>query len=106
MLRRGSWRQEIQRALLGRIDREKELARHLPRCQPVEHCAAANYRQMVAVIGDSANHASIGLHEGLGFRRIGLQTAVGFKHGRWIDSVLMQRPLGSGASTDPMSADR
>ena len=72
----------------------------------VEHCAAADYRQMVAVIGDSENHASIGLHEGLGFRRIGLQTAVGFKHGRWIDSVLMQRPLGPGASTDPIAAGR
>jgi phosphinothricin acetyltransferase len=56
---------------------------------------------MVAVIGDSANMASIGLHERLGFRHVGLFSAIGFKHGRWVDSVLMQRPLGDGATTLP-----
>ena len=64
-------------------------------------CAAANYRQIVAVIGDSANTASVGLHERLGFRRVGLLPAVGFKHGRWVDIVLMQRDLGDGAATMP-----
>jgi phosphinothricin acetyltransferase len=49
---------------------------------------------MVAVIGDSANHASIGLHERLGFRRVGTLTAVGYKLDRWVDSVLMQREIG------------
>jgi L-amino acid N-acyltransferase YncA len=58
-------------------------------------------RQMVAVIGDSANAASIGLHEGQAFRRVGLLPAVGFKLGRWIDVVLMQRELGDGAATLP-----
>ncbi len=58
-------------------------------------------RQMIAVIGDSANAASIGLHEALGFRRIGLLRSVGFKHGRWVDSVLMQRALGPGDGTPP-----
>ena len=67
----------------------------------IERCAAANYRQMVAVIGDSANAASIGLHERLGFRRVGLLPAVGFKHGRWVDIVLMQRALGPGGSAPP-----
>ncbi|HUC67661.1 MAG TPA: GNAT family N-acetyltransferase [Stellaceae bacterium] len=67
----------------------------------VERCAAAGYRQMVAVIGDSGNAGSIGLHEQLGFRRVGLLPATGFKHGRWVDSVLMQRELGDGAATTP-----
>lgn len=67
----------------------------------IELSAAANCRQMIAVIGDSANAASIGLHERLGFRRVGLLPAVGFKHGRWIDCVLMQRELGRGAATLP-----
>jgi phosphinothricin acetyltransferase len=64
-------------------------------------CTAAGYRQMVAVIGDSANDASIALHDRLGFRRVGLLPAVGFKQGRWVDCVLMQRELGDGAATLP-----
>jgi len=67
----------------------------------VARCTDAGYRQMVAVIGDSGNAQSIGLHERLGFRRVGLLPAVGFKHGRWVDSVLMQRDLGEGAATSP-----
>jgi phosphinothricin acetyltransferase len=67
----------------------------------IDRCGAANYRQMVAVIGDSANVASIALHDRLGFRRVGLLPAVGFKHGRWVDCVLMQRELGGGATTPP-----
>jgi L-amino acid N-acyltransferase YncA len=71
----------------------------------VERCSALGYRQMVAVIGDSANAASIRLHETAGFVRIGVQPAVGFKHGRWIDCVLMQRVLGAGAATLPKVAE-
>jgi L-amino acid N-acyltransferase YncA len=67
----------------------------------VARCAAARFRQMVAVIGDSANEPSIGLHEGLGFHRVGLLPSVGFKHGRWIDCVLMQRDLGAGDASLP-----
>ena len=59
------------------------------------------YRQMIAVIGDSAQAASIGLHRAAGFRLIGNIESVGFKHGRWLDSVLMQRALGPGDSTMP-----
>ncbi|MGP9819158.1 GNAT family N-acetyltransferase [Salinarimonas sp. NSM] len=62
---------------------------------------AAGYRQMVAVVGDSDNHASIALHEGLGFSRIGVLRAVGWKHERWVDTVLMQRSLGAGAGAPP-----
>ena len=68
----------------------------------IEACATRGFRQMIAVIGDSHRQAaSIGLHEALGFRHVGILEDVGFKHGRWLDSVLMQRALGPGSSTDP-----
>ena len=63
----------------------------------VARCQAAGARQMLAVIGDSGNHASIGVHRALGFERCGLLQAVGWKFGRWLDVVLMQRALGAGA---------
>jgi L-amino acid N-acyltransferase YncA len=59
----------------------------------IARCVERECRQMIAVIGDSENTASIALHERLGFIRIGTLRAVGFKFGRWVDSVLMQRPL-------------
>ncbi len=62
----------------------------------IQRCATSGYSQMVAVIGDSGNEASIRLHAGLGFREAGVLRAVGFKFGRWTDTVLMQRPLGPG----------
>lgn len=64
-------------------------------------CARAGYRQLIAVIGDSANAASIGLHAACGFKHAGLLTGVGFKFGRWVDSVLMQRELGEGNGSAP-----
>ncbi len=67
----------------------------------IERCAALGYRQMIAVIGDSANAASIGLHEAMGFRRAAHLASVGFKFGRWVDSVMLQRPLGDGDATRP-----
>ena len=67
----------------------------------VEACAVLGYRQMIAVIGDSGNAASIGLHAACGFARIGVLPSVGFKHGRWVDSVLMQRVLGPGDTAAP-----
>jgi phosphinothricin acetyltransferase len=57
----------------------------------------AGGRQMVAVIGDSANQGSIGLHKALGFEHVGVLRSSGWKHGRWLDTVLMQRTLGQGA---------
>ena len=56
---------------------------------------------MVAVIGDSGNTGSIKLHEALGFQNVGTLRSVGFKHGRWVDSVIMQRALGAGDRTTP-----
>jgi phosphinothricin acetyltransferase len=56
---------------------------------------------MVAVIGDSGNAPSIGLHAACGFARAGLLPGIGWKHGRWVDSVLMTRALGAGAGAPP-----
>lgn len=67
----------------------------------VARCEAAGARQMLAVIGDSANAGSIGVHRALGFQHTGLLKASGWKFGRWLDVVLMQRQLGSGDATAP-----
>jgi L-amino acid N-acyltransferase YncA len=82
---------EAQRRGLGRLLLERLIVESETR----------DYRQMIAVIGDSAQHASIALHATLGFRMIGTFEAVGWKFGRWLDSVLMQRPLGQGAASEP-----
>jgi phosphinothricin acetyltransferase len=63
----------------------------------IERCERGSWRQMVAVIGDSDNHASIRLHRKFGFRHVGTLEQVGFKFGRWVDSVLMQRALAGRA---------
>src|SRR5262249_28103559 len=84
-------RRGIGRALLDRLIVESE---------------ERGYRQMIAVIGDSAQAASIALHAAACFRLIGTFDAVGFKFGRWLDSVLMQRALGPGAKTAPASFSR
>ncbi len=60
----------------------------------VERCTGLGYRQMIGVIGDSANQGSIGLHRSLGFRQEGVLRGVGFKFGRWVDVVIMHRQLG------------
>ena len=66
----------------------------------IDACAAAGYRQMIGYI-DASNHPSIQLHEAFGFRQAGYLPSIGFKFGRWTDSVIMQRPLGPGATTAP-----
>jgi L-amino acid N-acyltransferase YncA len=76
----------IGRALLSRL---------------IEEAERQGFRQMIAVIGDSAQTPSIELHRSLGFRLIGNIENVGFKFDRWLDSVLMQRVLGPGATTKP-----
>jgi phosphinothricin acetyltransferase len=85
-IRDGSLGRGIGTALLGRL---------------IELCEALGYRQLIAVIGDSGNAASIALHARLGFVRAGNLRSAGYKFGRWVDSVLMQRPLGRGDGTPP-----
>jgi phosphinothricin acetyltransferase len=73
-----------------------QLMQHL-----IEACEARGYRQMIAVIGDSANAGSIGVHTRCGFQMIGTHPDVGLKFGRWLDTVMMQLSLGEGATTVP-----
>lgn len=61
--------------------------------QLIDECEKGPWRQMIAIIGNSGNKASIALHQSLGFRMVGTLREVGFKHGQWIDTVLMQRAL-------------
>lgn len=75
----GTMRRGVGTALLGAL---------------IQRCTALGYRQMIGVIGDSANLASISLHRKLGFRQEGVLRGVGLKFGRWIDAVIMHRPLG------------
>jgi phosphinothricin acetyltransferase len=60
------------------------------------------FRQIIAVIGDSAQTASIAVHERAGFNHVGTLRSVGFKHGKWLDTVLMQRALAEGDKTAPL----
>lgn len=73
----------------------------------IERCTALGYRQLIAVIGDSGNAGSIQLHAKLGFLHNGTLRSSGIKFGRWVDTVMMQRPLGAGDGSlpagDPLS---
>jgi phosphinothricin acetyltransferase len=71
----------------------------------IDDTASRRFRQMIAVIGDSENLPSIRLHEAAGFAHVGVLRSVGWKHGRWLDTVLMQRELGRG-STEPSELAR
>jgi L-amino acid N-acyltransferase YncA len=82
----GAQRLGVGRSLLARLIEESE---------------RRGFRQMIAVIGDSAQTPSIEVHRALGFRMIGNMENVGFKFGRWLDTILMQRALGPGATTLP-----
>jgi L-amino acid N-acyltransferase YncA len=67
----------------------------------VAECERLGLRQLAAVVGDSGNAGSIALHRSLGFRETGIGQAFGFKHGRWVDIVYMQKSLNGGAGTLP-----
>lgn len=68
----------------------------------ISACAEAGMRALVALIGDSGNDASIGLHRALGFEPAGLMRSAGWKHGRWADVVILQKALGEGDATPPV----
>ena len=70
----------------------------------IDECATRGYRQMLAVIGDSDNAGSIGVHRACGFEHVGTLRSIGFKFGRWVDSVLMQRAIGPGDASLPSAA--
>lgn len=64
-------------------------------------CEALGVRQLIAVVGDSGNEASLALHRSLGFEQTGIGRSVGFKHGRWVDIVQLQKPLNGGDTNAP-----
>ena len=64
---------------------------------------AAGVRKLIAVIGDSANASSIGVHRSVGFEQVGVLKSSGWKFERWLDVVLMEKPLGAGNSSPPQS---
>lgn len=69
----------------------------------IDDCTARGFRQMVAVIGEGANRASVALHEKFGFQAVGVFPGLGRKHGRWLDTLQMQRALGEGDASAPAS---
>jgi phosphinothricin acetyltransferase len=98
---RVSYRYTVENSIYIRPDRQRQGIGQALLAALIERCEAGPWRQMIAVIGDSANRASIRLHEQAGFARIGTLPAVGWKFGRWVDSVLLQRPLGPGDGAPP-----
>ena len=68
----------------------------------ITECTKRDFRQMIALIGDAANVASIRLHKAAGFERVGVLKSVGYKHNRWLDVEVMQRALGPGAAEPPL----
>lgn len=96
---RPAYRHTIENSVYVRADRAGQGIGRALLSELIALVERGDWRQMVAVIGDSENRASIALHERLGFRRVGVFESVGFKHGRWLDTVLMQRSLGQGDRT-------
>ena len=78
--------QGVGRALLGAL---------------LDECEALDFRLIVAVIGDEDSHGSIALHRSLGFELVGVFKGIGYKHGRWLSTVLMERRLGHGIEAPP-----
>lgn len=72
----------------------------------IAQCTGLGYRQMIAVIGDGTNHASIALHEGAGFTTVARFAGMGWKLGRWLENVQMQRSLADGSSSPPLDSAR
>ena len=98
---RSAYRYALEDSIYVRQDMVGRGIGRLLLAELVRRCEGLGYRQMIAVIGDSANAASIGVHASQGFLRVGTLRSSGFKLGRWVDSVLMQRALGPGDGTGP-----
>lgn len=98
---RAAYRNTVENSVYVRHDIVGRGIGRLLLAELLARCEALGVRQMVAVVGDSANQASVRLHQAFGFRLVGTLTSVGRKHGRWLDTVLLQRSLGEGDRTDP-----
>lgn len=96
-----AWRHTVEDSIYIHPDATGRGMGRLLLARLIEASAARGHRQMIAVIGDSANTASIAVHAACGFEPVGVLRDVGVKFGRWVDSVLMQRALGEGSTTVP-----
>lgn len=95
---RPAYRFCVENSIYVHPERHRSGIARLLLAELISRCEQTGARQMIAVIGDSANAASIGLHSSMGFEHIGIIRATGWKFNRWLDTVLMQRTLGSGSS--------
>ena len=98
---RSAYRYSLEDSIYVRHDMHGQGIGKLLLAELIRRCEGLGYRQLIAVIGDSAHAASIKLHASAGFLRVGTLRSVGFKFGRWVDSVIMQRPLGPGDGAKP-----
>jgi L-amino acid N-acyltransferase YncA len=100
---RPAYRFSVENSVYVHPDLRRGGVARLLMAELMTRCEQAGSRQMVAVIGDSANAGSIGLHTAMGFRHIGVLQSTGWKFGRWLDTVYMQRELGLGDASAPAS---
>jgi len=98
---RPAYRYSVEDSIYVAADAQRLGAGRALLAELIVQATARGYRQMIAVIGDSGQVGSIGLHRAHGFTFSGTIHSVGYKHGRWLDSVLMQRALGPGDTTTP-----
>ena len=98
---RPAYRYTVENSVYVAPDAQRRGYGRVMMAELVRIATAKGYRQMMAVIGDKSNAASIEMHRRVGFEIAGEFPGIGFKHGRWVDSLLMQRPLGEGATTLP-----
>lgn len=106
---RPAYRYSVENSVYVHPDARRGGIARLLMVELLARCEMAGARQMVAVIGDSGNAGSVGLHSALGFRHIGTLQSMGWKFDRWLDTVLMQRALGAGdtlaaSATDTVAA--
>jgi L-amino acid N-acyltransferase YncA len=103
---RPAYRHTIENSVYVAHDRTRQGIGKALMAALLERCEAGPWRQMIAVIGGSANGASIGLHRELGFEHVGTLRSVGYKFDQWLDTVLMQRAIGPGDSEPGVSERR
>ena len=100
--KRPAYRYSLKHSIYVRSDRLQRGVGRLLMGALIDSCAAAGFRQMIGYI-DGANQASLALHERFGFRQVGYLPAIGFKFGKWTDTVMVQRSLGPGGTEPPQT---
>lgn len=99
---RSAYRFALEDSVYVRQDRHRKGIGRSVLVELIRRCELLGYRQLIAVIGDSAHAPSIGVHAATGFVRVGTIRSAGYKFGRWVDTVIMQRPLAAGDATPPV----